>query len=67
MAQKKVSQRKGANIMTDLKHPSKGYWRSIYSEIKEGSKAYQCLYANCNWHKKHENQGVKEESNPWIL
>ena len=38
-----------------------GYWpkfHKILKKLRNGSKAYQCLCANCNWRKKYENQEV---------
>jgi len=32
------------------------YYREVLKRIKEGSKDYQLLCANCNWIKKAENQ-----------
>lgn len=34
------------------------YYKKVYTEIKRGSKAYQCLCANCNWRKKYDQGEV---------
>lgn len=34
---------------------SEMYLRYVLSQIKVGSKDYQCLCANCNWIKRHDN------------
>lgn len=31
------------------------YYKSILNKIQNGSNDYQCLCANCNWIKRHEN------------
>lgn len=40
------------------------YYRFVLEQLKSGSKDYQCLCANCNWVKRHENGefGKKPES-----
>lgn len=37
-------------------HDRKAYYRFILKRIRNGSKDYQLLCANCNWIKRHENQ-----------
>jgi len=40
------------------------YFRKVFQELKRGSKAYQCLCANCNWRKRYEREEISEkESN----
>jgi len=37
---------------------SLSYYIQVLKEIKEGSKDYQCLCANCNWIKKREKKEI---------
>ena len=53
----------GTNEIKVLGQNRYAYYVHILSEIKDGSKDYQLLCANCNWIKRWEN-GEYSEGNP---
>lgn len=49
----------GGNKERKQYHTAESYYRHVLTEIKNGSKAYKLLCANCNWIKRYENNEVR--------
>jgi len=50
----------GGGTKEKKRYGGNGYYIHIIRKLKEGSKDYQLLCANCNWIKKYENGEVRK-------